>query len=590
GKKKQSYQVKLEGKFYDANGVEVGSVDLQGSKDLDSPFSEDGISAADVNLGTLNVPSNASSADYTVTVIDGSGEIVDAIVIEGQRITDPVPLRTFDLFLAQTQNGEMQFNLKKPETAVAGKGQIAVSAQSSLVESAQSVIADKIAASDFTSIFYPAELVQSIIALKKGDSSAITVSMSKLVAMTDAYGLVKYSRDSDEGSMGLTLNVLNMLAMSPETKAFGPAPVLGKWQSMAVALYDQQIPNEKVSSSAMGWFRAQAKMSKAASYLGGEVPAKAVEFASNVSRILSQNSHAYGQKYSEWASGDLVLLMAALRVGDAQGGVYSQAASLMSKAPRIQRSGQIASVKGSPSFGLYYSDETITSAELLVELVSSESDELLTQGLAIGLINSSQRGWYNVVTMGYVLGALDKFAAKYEAVQVSGVSTMSVEPGAQSQNVVFADNAVSGISSLVAEFPGEEATASVVHRGEGEVWFSAQSKISNDIKEPVDQGLKVRKSVRNVNRESMDQTEAGDLIEVELEIGAAVATSNVAVFDPIPSGATIVGKPYGGFYSNTVVSYDGAKFLFNALSEGGVKLKYQYRVNNRGSFPVGPTR
>ena len=591
-KQKQSYQIFINGKFYDANGQVVNNLAMQGSVSLDSPFNTEGTSAAAVELGQLKVPDGSVAADYTVTVVDASGAVVDAIVIDDVRITNPTPLRTYDLFMAQTQNGEMEFKLKKPETAVPGEGEVAVSAQSSLVSSAQGVIQDKIASSNFVSIFYPAELVQSLIELKKGDAKPIEITMSKLVAMTDAYGMVKYSRDSDEGSLGLTLNVLNLLSMSPEAKAFVPSPVMNKWKQLAAAVYDQQIPQEKVGTTAMAWFRAQAKMAKAVEFLGDSaVKDKMVAFVSIVSDNLRADQFAYGPKFSEWASSDLVLLMAAHNAsGLPKGGVYTQAKELMTKAPRIQRSGQIASVKGSPSFGFYYSDETITSAELLVELVKSDSDDLLSQNLAIGLMNASKKGWYNVVTMGYVLGALEKFAAKYEAVRVSGVSTLSVEPGAQSANVVFSDNAASGVSSLVADFPGEEATASVVHRGEGEVWFSAQSKVANDIKEPFDQGLKVRKTVRNVNRERMDLTEAGDLIEVELELSAAVPVSNVALFDPIPSGSTVVGKPYGGFFANAQSSYDGVKFLFGYVSEGGVKLKYQYRVNNKGTFPVGPTR
>jgi hypothetical protein len=590
-KEQQSYQIQLSGEFYGSNGQQVSTVSMTGAVALDSPYAEEGTSAAAVELGQMNIPAGATSASYTVTVINAQGEIVDAIQIDDVRVTDPVPLRVFDLFLAQTENGEMSFVLKKPETAVPGKGEIAVSAQSSLVASALAAIEAKIAESNFTAIFFPAELVQSIIKLKKGDSAPIQASMSKLIAMTDAYGMVKYSKDDDEGSLGLTLNILNMLALSPETKAFVPAPVMSKWQSLAVALFDNQIPNEKVSKSAMGYFRAQAKVAKAASYLGGNAVAKAVEFGGNAGRILAQDDHAYGPKLSEWSSNDLVLLIAALNSADIKGGfAYKQAMSLMTKAPRIERSGQIAKVAGSPSFGIYYSDETIVSAELLVELVKGGADDQLTQNLAIGLINSSQRGWYNVVTMGYVLGALEQFGNKYEAVKVAGVSTLSVEPGAESMNVVFADNQVSGDSTLVAAFPGDQATASAVHGGQGEVWFTAQSKVSNDITEPFDQGLAVRKTVRNVNRASMDQTEAGDLIEVELTLSAGAPVANVAMFDPIPSGATIVGKPYGGFYSNTVVSYDGAKFLFNYVSEGGITLKYQYRVNNKGTFKVGPTR
>ncbi|MBC7370725.1 MAG: hypothetical protein H7326_04115 [Bdellovibrionaceae bacterium] len=100
------------------------------------------------------------------------------------------------------------------------------------------------------------------------------------------------------------------------------------------------------------------------------------------------------------------------------------------------------------------------------------------------------------------------------------------------------------------------------------------------------QGVTVDKSVKNLSRE--DGYQAGDLIEVTLNIQSAGDLRHMAMNDPIPAGANIVADAYG-YYSSGQKSYSGYKFYFESLSNGSTIVKYQYQLNNPGVFKLPPT-
>jgi uncharacterized protein YfaS (alpha-2-macroglobulin family) len=93
--------------------------------------------------------------------------------------------------------------------------------------------------------------------------------------------------------------------------------------------------------------------------------------------------------------------------------------------------------------------------------------------------------------------------------------------------------------------------------------------------------------VRNLNRESGFQ--AGDIVEVTLQLHANNTLSHVALHDPLPGGANIIGEAQG-YYSSGQKSYSGYKLYFEYVAAGMMTVKYQYQLNNPGSFKMPPTR
>ncbi len=70
---------------------------------------------------------------------------------------------------------------------------------------------------------------------------------------------------------------------------------------------------------------------------------------------------------------------------------------------------------------------------------------------------------------------------------------------------------------------------------------------------------------------------------------AASNTSHVALSDPIPSGSNILSEAYG-FFGSGEKSYRGYKLYFEYLPQGKTIVKYQYQLNNPGTFKLPPTR
>jgi hypothetical protein len=126
----------------------------------------------------------------------------------------------------------------------------------------------------------------------------------------------------------------------------------------------------------------------------------------------------------------------------------------------------------------------------------------------------------------------------------------------------------------------------VVHNGQGNPWVGIQGLTAVPLTVARGQGLSIEKEIRNVTRES--EFQAGDIIEVTLRIHASNAVSNVALQDPIPAGSNILSDAYGD-YSTGQKSYSGYKFLFEILGLGESTVKYQYQLNNPGTFKLPPT-
>ncbi|RYZ88800.1 MAG: hypothetical protein EOP04_08480 [Proteobacteria bacterium] len=243
----------------------------------------------------------------------------------------------------------------------------------------------------------------------------------------------------------------------------------------------------------------------------------------------------------------------------------------------------MAQLTGAPSYSRWYSDETIESAMLLYGHSKLKQDKNLARGLAVGLVNASQKAWYNVGTLHAVSESLKAFKTSYEAEDVTGVATVQI---AEQQKTGSVQWDKTDIAELTSPWTANQATLQVNQNGQGQPWVGVQALSAVAITESRNQGVTVEKISKNLSRESGYQ--AGDLIEVTLNITSAGDLRQVAMNDPIPAGSNIVADAYGE-YSSGQKSYSGYKFYFEGLSNGATTVKYQYQLNNPGVFKLPPT-
>ncbi|MNV87811.1 hypothetical protein D3C71_1819660 [compost metagenome] len=121
----------------------------------------------------------------------------------------------------------------------------------------------------------------------------------------------------------------------------------------------------------------------------------------------------------------------------------------------------------------------------------------------------------------------------------------------------------------------------------------------------------MRKTVTRITPSSLPAGEyrRGDVLEVTLEVTASADMGWVAVTDPIPAGATILGSGLGrdseiaqqqggpaeSDSGNAWLAFEERSFsswrgYYEWMPRGSLKTSYRLRLSNVGAFALPPTR
>ena len=149
----------------------------------------------------------------------------------------------------------------------------------------------------------------------------------------------------------------------------------------------------------------------------------------------------------------------------------------------------------------------------------------------------------------------------------------------------------------------------VTHTGSGKPWLTLQSLAAVELKAPFNSGYQIRKTVTPVEKASNSlgagHYSRGDILRVTLEVTGSKDMTWVAVTDPIPSGATILGSGLGrdsqiatqgeqrggrGWPAFEERSFESFRSYYEYLPKGTVKVEYTVRLNNAGLFSLPPSR
>ncbi|MEG2632033.1 MAG: alpha-2-macroglobulin, partial [Comamonas sp.] len=247
--------------------------------------------------------------------------------------------------------------------------------------------------------------------------------------------------------------------------------------------------------------------------------------------------------------------------------------------------------------------------------------------LAQGLI-ARQRGGAWTTTTANLWGvlALQAFSRERESTPVAGrtlaqLGTQSVvkewrgmaaSPGAApaaplGANPVGAPVASAGANGLF--LPWAPGPLTVTHEGAGKPWLSLQAVAAVPLSKPFSAGYTVRKTVTRVTPSQLPagSYQRGEVLDVTLNVTSTADMGWVAITDPIPAGATILGSGLGrdseiaqqggddtsGEGSQPTFeerSFSSWRGYYEWLPRGSIKLRYRVRVSNVGEFALPPTR
>ncbi|MES2414725.1 MAG: MG2 domain-containing protein [Pseudomonadota bacterium] len=252
--------------------------------------------------------------------------------------------------------------------------------------------------------------------------------------------------------------------------------------------------------------------------------------------------------------------------------------------------------------------------------------------LANGFIARQQKGAWLTTTANLWGGlALDKFSAKFEATPVAGITRATLASaaataasvdwskvdrikatdaaGAPNQTTLFGAPASPGNLRNNSMFLPWGKTAAdkltVTHQGAGKPWLTLQSIAAVQLKAPFNAGYQIKKTITPIEQAVKGVYTRGDVLRITLEVNASSDMTWVAITDPVPGGATILGSGLGrdsqiatsgekqtgaGWPAFEERSFEAFRSYYQYLPKGVVKMEYTVRLNNVGDFALPPSR
>jgi uncharacterized protein YfaS (alpha-2-macroglobulin family) len=247
-------------------------------------------------------------------------------------------------------------------------------------------------------------------------------------------------------------------------------------------------------------------------------------------------------------------------------------------------------------------DETAARALLLLAQEPRWAEEL--PKLAVGLLARQQRGhWDTTVANAWGAVAVRDFAARFEAVPVSGTTTASLAGATRTDTTARALLQLPWPEGAAKTSSGKDAgTLRISHEGTGAPWATVQSVAAIPLVKPLVAGYRVTREVTVEQATRPGKLTRGDVLRITLRIEAAQDMAWVAISDPVPTGGLVLGGTARSSASlgSTSVADNAPTWVergqgwwrgyFNWLPAGKHTVEYRVRLNSAGRFQLPATR
>ena len=211
--------------------------------------------------------------------------------------------------------------------------------------------------------------------------------------------------------------------------------------------------------------------------------------------------------------------------------------------------------------------------------------------------------WNTTVANAWAVVALRRFAQAAEETPVTGTSTAML--ATRSEERSWPNPA----PALFAWPRHDIGTALALdHKGTGAPWATVLVKAATRAEQAIAHGLAIGKTIAPVAQRVPGRWSEGDIMRVTLHIVSHGDNGWLAINDPIPSGATILGKGLGGESIAAQLAEqqrrtpwmarpsfvergsDRYRAYYARVGAGEWDLSYTVRLNNAGTFQFPATR
>lgn len=270
-------------------------------------------------------------------------------------------------------------------------------------------------------------------------------------------------------------------------------------------------------------------------------------------------------------------------------------------------------------------DGEVNATRLVSLLMKNPAWQADMPVLLRGAILRQNKGrWQTTTSNAWGRLALQKFGLAFEREAVTGITTATLD--ANKQELDWASNIVTKqpkpsvnnapaiktkeavAASLYFPWSRESKTQqfSLKHVGTGKPWVNSLVTAALPAKS-LENGYKITRLITPIEQKVAGKWSRGDLLRVRLGIDSSQAMSWVALSDPIPAGASILGNTARDsvIAQTNENAYDGKNMAYPNYTERGLSffrayyeyapkghfwVEYTVRLNNPGTFNLPPTR
>jgi hypothetical protein len=526
----------------------------------------------------VRVPADVDRIDWRISARADQGGESDALLVT-QRVTG-MPVTVRDSMLVQVDRAH-SLPVSMPKLALPGLGGVAVQWTGSLGAGA-------VAGAQAWMATYPYRCMEQMVsmAVVSGDVEAWNAAMDKLPKHLDANGLVEYFPDTP-GSDILTAYLLDMSAATG-----WPLPDDARERMRAGLRNALSVPDSAP------WLHAQDQLDRRLALQA------ALGADAGTAPVVPEDLDALPTiALLDWVRHVLATPDDSLR----RNRLDSAAASLRK---RYDLQGTRLRWRGDGSqqrWWMMWTGDVVAARTALLVQQWAQADTRWQGDLPRviqALVDVQANGhWNTTVANAWAVVALRRFAQAAEATPVTGTSTATL--ATQSVERTWPDPAP---ALLAWPRDGTDAALALDHKGTGAPWATVQVKAATRAEQAIAHGLAIGKTVAPVAQRVPGRWSEGDIMRVTLHIVSHGDNGWLAIDDPIPSGATILGKGLGGesiaaqladrdvgmnwmaWPSYVERGSDSYRAYYARVAAGEWDLSYTVRLNNAGTFRFPATR
>jgi hypothetical protein len=244
----------------------------------------------------------------------------------------------------------------------------------------------------------------------------------------------------------------------------------------------------------------------------------------------------------------------------------------------------------------------VNAVRVLLALMNEEQWKADMPRLVQGALARQKHGAWDLTTANaWGTLAMEKFSQSFEATPVTGMSQATL--AGKTKNWDWKANSKG--QSQFFPWPQGSDNLNVTHKGTGKPWLIVQSLAAIPLKEAFSSGYKIKKTIIPVEQKQARRWSKGDVLRIRLEMQAQADQTWVVVNDPVPAGATILGKGlaresqmltagekkkgwiWPAFEERT---FDAFKAYYEYVPKGEWMTEYTIRLNQSGKLNLPTTR